>query len=37
VLLIDGPLPMSVLAMQVRDWIARENLTLAQRPRNGSR
>ena len=37
VLLIDGPLPMSVLATQVRDWIARENLILAQRPRNGTR
>ncbi len=37
VLLIDGPLPMSVLATQVRDWVAKENLTLAQRPRNGTR
>ncbi len=37
VLLVDGPLPMSVLATQVRDWVAKENLTLAQRPRNGTR
>jgi uncharacterized protein (DUF885 family) len=36
VVLIDGPLPMSVLAAQVRDWIARENLNSAQRPRNGT-
>ena len=37
VLLVDGPLPMSVLATQVRDWVAKENLTLAQRPRNATR
>ncbi len=37
VLLIDGPLPMSVLGNQVRDWVAKENPMPAHLARDGTR